>query len=216
MSARNRQRRLPISCEPCRLRKIRCSRPRGPPPCETCVRRGFTSDCLYAGRDATLSPARPVLPPSPLSERAASDVSPRDDCLAARVAKLEALLQAQSGSARASSASQQVVPPVTRKGVLSISNSGHVRFIPSPVVDSGREPLHNPQQATANSIDLSSGPYPFGKREVYMSQLLDGLPVRSHCKQLVDVFFESFASVCSASPFVQLSANGDLAISHSA
>jgi ArsR family metal-binding transcriptional regulator len=133
-----------------------------------------------------------------LSERATSDVSPRDEGLAARVAKLEALLQAQAESAHDSSESRPTVPLMARKSILSVSKSGHVRFTPSPAVDSSREPLQNPQQAIATSIDLSSGPFPFGKKAISISELLDHLPARSHCKQLVDVYYESFASVRSA------------------
>ncbi|KAF2647287.1 hypothetical protein K491DRAFT_741445 [Lophiostoma macrostomum CBS 122681] len=195
MSARNRQRRLPISCEPCRLRKIRCSRPRGPPPCETCERRGLASDCLYAGRDLASPPARPTLPLSPLSERATSDVSTQDESLAARVAKLEALLKANGGTAQDLSTSRPTVRPITKKGTLSTTKSGHERFTPFPLLDSSQEPLHDPQQAIASSINLSSGPYPFGKREVDIAALLDHLPARSHCQQLVGVYFTSFASL---------------------
>lgn len=44
--------RQPVSCEPCRRRKIKCSRTR--PPCETCRRRGCASSCFYTGsRDYT-------------------------------------------------------------------------------------------------------------------------------------------------------------------
>lgn len=40
--------RQPVSCEPCRRRKIKCSRTQ--PPCTTCQRRGCASSCVYAGR----------------------------------------------------------------------------------------------------------------------------------------------------------------------
>ncbi|KAH7355451.1 hypothetical protein BKA65DRAFT_498437 [Rhexocercosporidium sp. MPI-PUGE-AT-0058] len=39
--------RQPISCEPCRHRKIKCSRTR--PACDTCRRRGFVNRCVYKG-----------------------------------------------------------------------------------------------------------------------------------------------------------------------
>lgn len=37
--------RQPVSCEPCRRRKIRCSRTR--PPCDTCRRRACSESCFY-------------------------------------------------------------------------------------------------------------------------------------------------------------------------
>ncbi|KAF2097038.1 hypothetical protein NA57DRAFT_41547 [Rhizodiscina lignyota] len=57
-------RRMPLSCEPCRERKIRC--PRNTPgtggsrgPCETCVRRGVpASDCIYLRDFAQRQPVR--------------------------------------------------------------------------------------------------------------------------------------------------------------
>ncbi|KAH7092401.1 hypothetical protein FB567DRAFT_237088 [Paraphoma chrysanthemicola] len=195
MSARNRQRRLPISCEPCRLRKIRCSRPRGPPPCETCIRRSLASECSYAGGHQTASPARPLLPPSPLSEQGVTDSHSLNEDLAERVAKLESLLRAQNGSANNPSNVHYTLAPPVKKGSLAISTSGHVRFIPLQESDRNRDSLHSPQQAAACSIDLSSGPFPFGKRDVEISQFLNLLPVRSHCRQLVDVYLESFASL---------------------
>jgi hypothetical protein len=39
--------RQPVSCEPCRKRKIRCSRTR--PPCDTCRRRRCMESCYYPG-----------------------------------------------------------------------------------------------------------------------------------------------------------------------
>ncbi|KAH7396090.1 hypothetical protein BKA66DRAFT_258254 [Pyrenochaeta sp. MPI-SDFR-AT-0127] len=195
MSAQHRQKRLPISCEPCRIRKIRCSRPRGPPPCETCVRRGLASDCLYAGRGSTASSARPLLPPSPLSERSISTASLPDGDLAARVAKLESLLQSQTSREPAPSSTRLLSPLPKCRGALSVSESGHVRFTSFPLSSSSSQPLSNPRQATSCSIDLSSGPYPFGRKQVDIKDLLVDLPARSHCTQLKEVYFESFASL---------------------
>lgn len=44
--------RQPVSCEPCRRRKIKCSRSR--PPCDTCRRRRCPDSCVYkAPRDSS-------------------------------------------------------------------------------------------------------------------------------------------------------------------
>jgi hypothetical protein len=195
MSAHYRQKRLPISCEPCRIRKIRCSRPRGPPPCETCVRRSLASDCLYARHGASSPIARPVPTPLPPSEDSTRHALSPDASLVARVAKLEALLQAQGTNVQSTSPTRPVTPQMQSKGALSVSESGHVRYIPSSLFSSSSQPLSNPQQATIRSIDLSCGPYPFGKKLPNTNDLLVDLPPRSHCNQLKDVFFESFACV---------------------
>lgn len=197
MSAQRRQKRIPISCEPCRLRKIRCSRPRGPPPCETCVRRNLASRCQYADRHQVLSPAPQHALPSPISERSASNPSNSlsNEDLAARVANLEALIHGQAGGLQLPPT--RPVQPVSRiKGMLSTSEMGHVRFIPCTTSSGSTRSVADPQQATSQSIDLSAGPYPLGKRHVEVQHLFVDLPSRGHCKHLKEVYFESFAPVC--------------------
>jgi Fungal Zn(2)-Cys(6) binuclear cluster domain. len=45
--------RLPIRCEPCRKRKIKCTR--GRRPCQTCLRRGLrAADCIFLGQPRLL------------------------------------------------------------------------------------------------------------------------------------------------------------------
>ncbi|KAI1116793.1 hypothetical protein F5Y14DRAFT_33703 [Nemania sp. NC0429] len=41
-----RRNRVPLSCYPCRTRKLKCNR--GAPSCENCVKRGDTQACVYA------------------------------------------------------------------------------------------------------------------------------------------------------------------------
>ncbi|KAI3318384.1 hypothetical protein HD806DRAFT_314908 [Xylariaceae sp. AK1471] len=41
-----RRNRVPLSCHPCRTRKLKCNR--GAPSCENCVKRGDTQSCVYA------------------------------------------------------------------------------------------------------------------------------------------------------------------------
>ncbi|KAI0485166.1 fungal-specific transcription factor domain-containing protein [Xylariaceae sp. FL0804] len=41
-----RRNRVPLSCYPCRTRKLKCNR--GTPSCENCVKRGDTQSCIYA------------------------------------------------------------------------------------------------------------------------------------------------------------------------
>ncbi|KAK4234357.1 hypothetical protein C8A03DRAFT_18722 [Achaetomium macrosporum] len=94
-------RRMPLSCEPCRERKIRCprsaNRPRG--PCETCIRRGIPpEDCVYL-RD--LYPRRPTLAAAAAQASAHAQCSLQADNarLLARINDLEELVRAQLGAA---------------------------------------------------------------------------------------------------------------------
>ncbi|KAK5206275.1 hypothetical protein LTR47_011004 [Exophiala xenobiotica] len=51
VSKRNRQ---PLSCAPCRVKKLRCDRGH---PCETCVKKGDTASCTYG--KSPLMPSKP-------------------------------------------------------------------------------------------------------------------------------------------------------------
>lgn len=51
--------RQPVSCEPCRRRKIKCSRERA--PCSTCRRRQCPESCIYLGTKDVPEPNRELL-----------------------------------------------------------------------------------------------------------------------------------------------------------
>lgn len=72
--------RQPVSCEPCRRRKIKCSRTR--PPCDTCRRRGCSDICVYKG---AREDARP------------SSATPNQELLD-RISNLETLLKKHTGA----------------------------------------------------------------------------------------------------------------------
>lgn len=219
MSA-TRERRLPISCEPCRIRKIRCTR--DSTPCATCQRRGIpVSKCVYAKRHASTSSdsVLPVqsLPISPLSD---ADSPPNED-LATRVSRLEGVLRAQTtfhqqlstpssshtdlnpwqrstevGSSsikfNLSATSEELTRP---RGTLHTSNSGHVKFIPSSSRWStglGSSGL----DTNGASVDCSDGPFPVGQSDTNrLIMLLAELPPTRLCARLKDVYFQSFAPV---------------------
>ncbi|KAL4945601.1 hypothetical protein BDV06DRAFT_22109 [Aspergillus oleicola] len=160
MSAHHPRRRLPISCEPCRARKIRCSRNK--PPCDTCVRRRIPLEqCVYScSRQPHISTQRQPqpCPPQPQSlenDLGLADVSvqprfhdPAGDSsadLIARLQRLEQLLQVKN------EVQDQAPPPPSVRGLglelensrrsepetalstgaLISSTSGHVRFLPN-------------------------------------------------------------------------------------
>ena len=115
--------------------------------------------------------------------------------LAARVAKLESMLKAQAANEQTPSSSRSSLPSTKPRGTLSVSSSGHVRYVPSILHPSSDTPLSIPLQATVGSIDLSSGPNPFGNKQFIIDDLLIDFPPRTICAQLKDVVFASFASV---------------------
>lgn len=78
--------RQPVSCEPCRRRKIKCSR--SSPPCTTCVRRRCSDRCVYVGSQ----------------EDSTSSTTPATKDLVARITNLESLLRRYTGEAVGSGA----------------------------------------------------------------------------------------------------------------
>jgi hypothetical protein len=74
--------RQPVSCEPCRKRKIKCSRTR--PPCSTCQRRGCPTSCIYVGHPLTYG------------ESSSSGVGNEE--LLVRISNLENMLKKQMGT----------------------------------------------------------------------------------------------------------------------
>lgn len=147
--------REPLSCEPCRKRKIRCSQT--VPPCDTCRRRRCSQSCVYA---KTWETTRPLV----VNDYGAHGSQQAHDDLLNRVRNLEGELLAQvdaqrkehssnasglgqlspdgldascdgSTAAARSSTSHSISPPsVTgsheRPGVLHTSESGSVRYEP--------------------------------------------------------------------------------------
>jgi Fungal Zn(2)-Cys(6) binuclear cluster domain len=228
-----RRTRLPISCEPCRTRKIRCTR--DATPCSTCIRRKVhPSQCVYTRREPSIDDdlinQHPISPPSSTSARASTSspllIGHHPD-LAARVAKLEQLLQAQSASPQTSnghltSESNQTEDVITHhpevetpaRGKLHVSKSGHMRFIPSSSTWSSALGSHELND-DCPLLDSSNGPFPFGRaRGQNNLECLASLPPLSLCRQLKDVYFTSFAPVCTMPPIASLLTS--IAIPHSA
>ncbi|KAL2126502.1 hypothetical protein VTI74DRAFT_796 [Chaetomium olivicolor] len=105
---------MPLSCEPCRERKIRCprnaNRSRG--PCETCIRRGIPpEDCVYL-RD--LYPRRPTLAAgAQTASHVQSSLQADNARLLARINNLEELVRAQLGAAVAVQRSPKLLNDVS-------------------------------------------------------------------------------------------------------
>ncbi|KAI5250134.1 hypothetical protein E4T42_05039 [Aureobasidium subglaciale] len=196
-----RQKRMPINCEPCRIRKIRCSR--DGIPCGTCKRRGVPpANCSFAQRpprDSSIN-LEPGMPISPISTTRSPGQSTDED-LVARIARIERMLanqqrQTQDGSNnfapiedqfRINTATTDNMPG--GHGFLQTSASGHVRFVPC-------WPTTEPDDETCPDR-FESDVSPFGTQ--YMtnglrtSDVLAMLPPSSLCSRLKDIYFESFS-----------------------
>ncbi|KAF7719482.1 Fungal Zn(2)-Cys(6) binuclear cluster domain-containing protein [Penicillium ucsense] len=210
-SSRATGKRLPISCQACRNRKIRCSRDGR--PCQTCTRRGLgAEDCIYLGQ-----------PRLSAEQSAPADATVQKELLA-RIRNLESLLQKQVHSQSATpteGASPIGAPSATGSfteselgisletwgrslsgniGTLHTSQSGHVRYVPlasqwesvvarSPAADC----LRGSDADFADEDDLQ---LPFAKDgSISRAEILALLPPGRHCDALKDVYFQVFSPV---------------------
>lgn len=215
-ASRSSGKRLPISCQACRTRKIRCSRDGR--PCQTCVRRGLgAEDCIYLGQPR-------------LSGEQTSSGDIRHNELLARIRNLEGLLQKQVGSQAGSPAgavSPLGAPSATGSfsdsemgpsfepwdsstsmlgsvGTLHTSPSGYVHYVPLPsqwesVVAKGpaAECLRNPDSDAAEDDDDLQIPLA-RNGSVSHAELLLILPPGQYCDNLRDVYFRVFSPVSRA------------------
>ncbi|KAJ5542964.1 hypothetical protein N7461_008967 [Penicillium sp. DV-2018c] len=216
-SSRSTGKRLPISCQACRMRKIRCSRDGR--PCQTCVKRGLgAKDCVYLGQ------------PRLSAEQGTSGDSNNtaQNELLARIRNLEAMLQQQmnahagtrTGGADSpfgeTSVTESFSEPdigagreawdsfgsmMDNVGTLHTSSSGHVRYVP---LASQWESLvaKSPAAECLQTADLNIGEddddmqVPLGKnRSISRAELLTILPPGRYCDTLKDVYFAAFSTV---------------------
>ncbi|EAW06314.1 Zn(II)2Cys6 transcription factor [Aspergillus clavatus NRRL 1] len=205
--------RLPISCQACRSRKIRCSRDGR--PCQTCVRRGLgAEDCIYLGQ------------PRLSFEHPAADLTVQNELLA-RIRNLEDVLQRQMGlhsetpgsdslSSRASpAATSSFLEPDTgpgsgffhssssavmgNVGTLQTFASGYVRYLPvAPhwssvlVTGSNTETLQNiDSEVPEDDDDLQIPLVKSGSTS--RDELLAALPPGRYCDALKQVYFKVFS-----------------------
>ena len=209
--------RQPVSCEPCRKRKIKCSR--DSQPCQTCLRRRVASDqCVYKGSREE----------SPLQISNSTHQQ-----LVDRIGNLERLLKHHTGSEIpiANGESSSILSPLIesyqhlqslpnsftselnletsnptehtdRLGVLTSTGNGNVRYEPrasqwtSVLTNTGLS-VDTPLLDDGNDTDLSSG-FPFTSSSVpSKDELLSILPPIQHCDYLKDSYFKVFSPVCN-------------------
>ncbi|PYH95735.1 C6 zinc finger domain protein [Aspergillus ellipticus CBS 707.79] len=207
-SSRSTGKRLPISCQACRTRKIRCSRDGR--PCQTCVRRGLgAEDCVYLGQ------------PRLSSEHASTADTPGQNELLTRVRYLEELLQKQMHMQSCDSVSSETSPSVTSSlfetdntidlesrdtrspllngvGTLQKFASGYIRYLPlathwgqvSPTA-SGADSVLNVDAEIPEDSDDSQ--IPLTRSYISRNEQLAILPPRRYCDALKDIYLRVFS-----------------------
>lgn len=203
--------RLPLSCENCRRRKIRCLG--SGVPCDTCRKRGVASTCQFK-RDVEEN-----VPP----ERHEKN----HDILLQRISDLESLLiqnieltstsNAQHDHALRSPVSRNDLPPHQNEpsenplstytnghyydlssvgsqrvevGSIITSSSGHVRYVP---YSTSHDPdvFHSLQNQS--QMGLPSGAFLFTDTPTSTQSLIDMLPPFRHCDELLTIFLNVFS-----------------------
>ncbi|KAJ5758779.1 hypothetical protein N7520_005935 [Penicillium odoratum] len=205
--------RLPLSCENCRKRKIRCLG--SGVPCDTCRKRGVASTCQFKrDLEQNLQPAQ-------------KEASALQETLLQRISDLESLLvrnieltsrsntqhnhdlrspvsqdytplfqhELSENSASAYTDSQYFTRNVTKPqsnevGSIIASPSGHVRYVP---YSTSRDPdvFHSLQ--SQSQLDFKSGAFLFCDIPPNKQSLLDMLPPFRHCDELITTFLNVFS-----------------------
>lgn len=201
--------RLPLSCENCRRRKIRCLG--SGVPCDTCRKRGVASSCQFK-RDIEQNPQRPEINQDVLLRRI-SDL----ESLLIRNIELASTSNGQHDHALRSPISQNDLPSLhnepfeitvsssgddpysecnnfelqrTEVGSIVPSSSGHVRYIPySTSCDS--DVFHSLQ--TRSQLEPPSGALLFTDSIPNTQSLIDMLPPFRHCDELLTIFLNVFS-----------------------
>ncbi|PYH46077.1 Zn(II)2Cys6 transcription factor, partial [Aspergillus saccharolyticus JOP 1030-1] len=184
---RSAGKRLPISCQACRTRKIRCSRDGR--PCQTCVRRGLgAEDCIYLGQ------------PRLSSQQALVAAPPEQNELLSQIGNLEDLLQEQVRiqPSDVTHMSPQRSPSGTESGAelepaFDTFSAGYVRYLPWVAclpISRGQSAVNVESELPDESDDLQ---LPFAKNHVSRDELLAILPPRRYCDALKDIYLRVFS-----------------------
>lgn len=211
-SCRTGLKRNPKNCEPCRARKLRCSRDGR--PCKPCEIRGLgATDCIYLGQ--------PRLPP----KQPSSANSALHKALLARITDLEAQLQKQTSiQARYNSESASSPPtalmasksldefmnesngngPMSEyAGALHTSPLGYVRYTSSAswqsvIVNSPWTGLLQSFTSDVNDEDDLQIPLTWNAHASH-AELLGMLPPVGYCNALKELFFRAISPVSISS-----------------
>ena len=217
--------RQPVSCEPCRRRKIKCSRTRL--PCDTCRRRGCAESCVYkktredglvnvtSGANEDLlnrisnletllrkHTGAQILDSAGDGRLANPMLSPPMDFSApVEQSPVSGLCQSESPSTTSYTSGQTAVP---RVGVLTTCPNGNVRYeMPSSqwtsvLANTGLSGM-TPKLDDYEDLGVVSG-FPFtSSPPPTMDELLALLPPTQQCDYLKDTYFVVFSPVSNLS-----------------
>ncbi|KAL5046424.1 hypothetical protein BDW71DRAFT_66519 [Aspergillus fruticulosus] len=188
--------RVPLSCENCRQRKIRCITTSYQAPCDTCLRRGYASSCRFRRQDSY-----DIRVPGP--DRI-GDVSTLEDLLRQNIAVTTAVLSQRNKTRLPSPDSSPgplqhldavehgVTPePVRQSGRLIATPSNHVRFVPSN--DLGDSDLIDAMYESTSGCPTG---FPFFEKpgpSAISNELLDMLPPLPQLDELKSTYFKVFS-----------------------
>ncbi|KAE8164523.1 fungal-specific transcription factor domain-containing protein [Aspergillus tamarii] len=199
--------RLPLSCENCRQRKIRCIGS-GDSPCQTCSRRGYASSCRFKRPTPPSGANTQIIQPQQAPELSLGlmgNVANLEDLLKQNIALTTALLSQKGESRLPSPVSSPEVPPPLRPSLeekplhgpvpsrtrrLVVSTSNHVRLVPSH--DIGDSDLLEAMQEPASSFPVG---FPFFSEQSgsISDEILDLLPPLLHLEELKSTYFRVFS-----------------------
>ncbi|EEP75999.1 predicted protein [Uncinocarpus reesii 1704] len=161
--------RLPVSCEPCRKRKIRCTR--NGPPCETCLRRDSGPTAMHLSEAMRRqSPAKQQPDPS---QRRAPPAYPE-------------ISRTCSGSIFFDPSD----PSAYRQQDMFVSNPSRPSLAPNVAQESTKEYF---RELDASSREEHCG-FPFSTNpSASRRELMSYLPPRQYCDRLKDAYFRVFS-----------------------
>ncbi|CAI7665783.1 unnamed protein product [Penicillium viridicatum] len=184
---------MPISCENCRRRKIRCLSSDERAPCDTCLRRGYAFSCRFR----TESIAKAPTPNDDLTKQ----IPELLDLLKQNISITSASLDRRRGSEDSPfqrlEADTMITPARTEEtcsemppsGRLLTSPSNHVRYVSfdrvgdANLVEMMQEPVS----------DLFSGSFFLAQDPKIHESLLHTLPPLSICDELIKTYLNVFS-----------------------
>ncbi|KAJ9481552.1 hypothetical protein VN97_g11920 [Penicillium thymicola] len=164
--------RVPLSCGPCRHRKLKCNRTN---PCENCVKRGDAASCNYAQ-------------PNSRKKNSTQQVSNTPDDMQNRIDRLEGLVLSLM-----TNGSQSAGPAAAMAALSGESSTGSTRF--SHDIDAEEDGMEGAEESDTDQVTKSFGVMKMDNNKSYyisdahwVSVLNDISEVRSffatHKKQL--------------------------------
>ncbi|KAL6233532.1 hypothetical protein BDW75DRAFT_214854 [Aspergillus navahoensis] len=207
-ASKRRRRRIPLSCESCRVRKLKCNREK---PCQNCTARREESACVFKG-----SPHG--APSSPTDERNRTSMRDRVDHLEDMVKRLISNGQSVASTVTPLSDDSSRLTGVVGLGSTRVGNTlmdgKHSVYKPT---DDWRDVLREinelkvacgepPDEAVeshtlSNSVDGTS--LLFGHiQRVDISEILSSLPPRNEISKLICWFFDRKNFPISVPPII--------------